>query len=147
MRVVSFTLRSLYRLRTCWTEGWVLARCKERISSYARKRTRVVQIVTIVTELYRLYIYVHSHINSFSYGSVAFVSNWHIFGWLLFSYVPYVKKVNVGLCCLCVCEFPHKSLPAACVSVCASLTLLLGECSVKYIPHFIARQRLLFYFF
>jgi hypothetical protein len=36
----------------------------------------------------------------------------------------------------------RKSLPSVSVSVCVSLLSLLGKGSVKYIPHFIARQRL-----
>jgi hypothetical protein len=36
----------------------------------------------------------------------------------------------------------HKSLPPVCVSLCVSLISLLGKCSVKCIPPFIARQRL-----
>jgi hypothetical protein len=36
----------------------------------------------------------------------------------------------------------HKSLPSVCVSVCVSLLSLLGKCSLKYTPSFVARQRL-----
>jgi hypothetical protein len=34
----------------------------------------------------------------------------------------------------------HKSLPLVCVSVCVSLLSLQGNCSVKCIPHFVAKQ-------
>jgi hypothetical protein len=34
----------------------------------------------------------------------------------------------------------HKSLPSVCASICISLLSLLGNGSVKCIPHFIARQ-------